>query len=151
MPNSDIYEIHVESTGTSFWQREQERAVHDLRKDAVFQYIKNKNKPYRIEMRRQEAKLVVDITDRWQQDTHTLILSFSPYRRLMSDYFLLIDSYEEVRKAGNLQKLEAIDMGRRGLHNEGAEKLIERLEQNVIMNHETARRFFTLMCALWHN
>lgn len=77
-----------------------------------------------------------------------LILSLSPYRRLIHDYFLMIESYEQVRIEGNLQKLEPIDMARRGLHNEAADMMRERLRDRIDIDHDTARRLFTLVCAL---
>ncbi len=71
-----------------------------------------------------------------------------PYKRLMQDYFLMIESYERVRVEGTLQKLEPIDMARRGLHNEAAEMMRERLADKIAIDHDTARRVFTLVCAL---
>ena len=149
--SSDIESIVIEATASSFWQKEQKRAQKDLKREALFQHKKIKNKPYRINIRKSDKKLVFDITGHDQQGEHSLILSFSPYKRMISDYYLMIDSYEQIRSTGNLQKLEAIDMGRRGLHNEGAEYLRERLQETIEMDHETARHFFTLMCTLWHN
>ena len=77
-----------------------------------------------------------------------LALSLQPYRRLIHDYFLMVQGYEESRRSAPPERLEAIDMGRRGLHNEGAELLIERLKGKIDMDFETARRLFTLICVL---
>ncbi|MBU0800394.1 MAG: UPF0262 family protein, partial [Alphaproteobacteria bacterium] len=71
-----------------------------------------------------------------------------PYRKVIDDYFLMIRSFEEARHTASPAKLEAIDMGRRGLHNEGAELLVSRFADKVEIDFETARRLFTLICAL---
>jgi uncharacterized protein (UPF0262 family) len=71
-----------------------------------------------------------------------------PYRRLIKDYFLIVRSYDEAMREGKPSRIEAIDMGRRGLHNEGAGLLIERLEDKITMDLDTARRLFTLICVL---
>ena len=95
--------------------------------------------------------LVLRIRNTDGHDLPMLVLSLKPYRRVIEDYFLIIASYEEARRNGVLQKLETIDMARRGLHNEGAELLRERLADKIDMDFETARRFFTLICALHRN
>ena len=77
-----------------------------------------------------------------------LAISPRPYKKLIQDYFMMVESYEQVRHEGNPYKLEAIDMGRRGVHNEGATLLKERLAEKIEMDFETARRFFTLICVL---
>lgn len=75
-------------------------------------------------------------------------MSTSPYRTIMRDYFLMIESYEQARIDGSRPRLEAIDMGRRGLHDEAGHLLRDRLKDRVHMDHATARRFFTLICAM---
>ena len=77
-----------------------------------------------------------------------LVLSLKPYKRLIKDYFMIVRSYDEAVKDGKPSRIEAIDMGRRGLHNEGAELLMERLKDKITMDHDTARRLFTLICVL---
>lgn len=76
------------------------------------------------------------------------MLSLGPYKRIISDYFLMIDSYEQARIEGKQAKLEPIDMARRGLHNEAADLMIERLAGKIDIDHDTARRLFTLICVL---
>jgi uncharacterized protein (UPF0262 family)/protein-tyrosine-phosphatase len=75
-------------------------------------------------------------------------LSLSPFAGLIRDYFRVRDSYYEAVKSGSAFRIEAVDMGRRGLHNDAADLLITRLKGKVLMNHETARRLFTLICAI---
>lgn len=77
-----------------------------------------------------------------------LVLSLRPYKRLIQDYFLIVQSYDDAIKEGKHGRIEAIDMGRRGLHNEGAELLMARLGDKIEMDFDTARRLFTLICVL---
>ena len=76
------------------------------------------------------------------------ILSLSPFRTLIKDYFMICDSYYQAIRTATPDKIEAIDMGRRGLHNEGSELLRERLDGKIEIDLDTARRLFTLICAL---
>ena len=75
-------------------------------------------------------------------------LSLSPFRRVIKDYFTLCDSYYAAIRQASPTQIEAIDMGRRGLHNEGSGLLMERLAGKVTLDLDTARRLFTLICAL---
>jgi uncharacterized protein (UPF0262 family) len=75
-------------------------------------------------------------------------LSLTPFRRVVKDYFTMCESYYSAIRTESPAKIEAIDMGRRGLHNEGSELLIERLKDKVAVDFDTARRLFTLICAL---
>lgn len=106
------------------------------------------NGPYHLALYLNEGRLVFEIKDAQDNALNTLVLSLKPYRRLIEDYFLMIRSYEAARKEGRLEKLETIDMARRGLHNEGATLLQERLSGKIEMDFDTARRFFTLICVL---
>ena len=77
-----------------------------------------------------------------------MVLSLSPYRGLIRDYFMMIESYEKFRSEGRQEKLEPVDMARRGLHDEAAHLMMDRLKDKITMDHLTARRLFTLVCAL---
>ena len=77
------------------------------------------------------------------------LLSLTPVKSLIKDYFMVCDSYYAAIRGASAQQIEALDMGRRGLHNEGSEKLRERLAGKVELDHTTARRLFTLVCALY--
>ena len=76
------------------------------------------------------------------------LLSLTPLRRIVKDYFMICDSYYAAIRTATPDKIEAIDMGRRGLHDEGSRTLMERLEGKVTVDFETARRLFTLICVL---
>ena len=78
----------------------------------------------------------------------THLLSLTPLRKVVRDYFMICDSYYSAIKTETPQKIEAIDMGRRGLHDEGSRILMERLTDKIVVDFDTARRLFTLICAL---
>lgn len=123
-------------------------ALEDILKDGTFCPAGNDNGPYDVSLSIEDGRLVLRIKDRAKDDVNMLVLSLRPYKRILTDYFMMIESYEQMRRTGSREKLEAIDMGRRGLHNEGAEMLQNRLKNHVEMDFETARRFFTLICVL---
>jgi uncharacterized protein (UPF0262 family) len=78
-----------------------------------------------------------------------ILLALGPFRRLIKDYHMIVESHERAVQDGGMEaRIQAIDMGRRGLHNEGAGLLMERLEGRIALDFETARRLFTLVCAL---
>lgn len=136
------------SGGASGLEQEQEAALRDLARLGHFQPLGDDNGPYDLVLSIEENRLVMRITNAGGQELNTLVLSLKPYRRLIQDYFLMLESYERARHEAICSRLEAIDMGRRGIHNEGAELLISRLRDKIDMDFETARRFFTLICVL---
>jgi uncharacterized protein (UPF0262 family) len=128
--------------------QERDRAVAELIDRGTFQLPGNETGPYDVCLSVEDGRLVIRIKDANGADLTAHILSLSPYRRLIADYFMMIESYEAARHGATCGKLEAIDMGRRGVHNEGAELLKTRLTGKIEMDHETARKFFTLICTL---
>lgn len=105
--------------------------------------------PYALHLSLREGRLIFDIRDTTDQPLHALMLALGPFRRLIKDYHMVVESHERaVTEGGNESSIQAIDMGRRGLHNEGAELLVRRLHGRVELDFETARRLFTLVCAL---
>ncbi|MGH1398912.1 MAG: UPF0262 family protein [Alphaproteobacteria bacterium] len=128
--------------------RDRQIALRDLRRNSVFQPLKDENGPYDISLSVEEGRLVFRITNAAGADLPMLVLSLKPYRRLIKDYFMIVRSYREAVNDGKPSRIEAIDMGRRGLHNEGAELLQERLSDKIEMDFDTARRLFTLICVL---
>ncbi|NCC21769.1 MAG: UPF0262 family protein [Alphaproteobacteria bacterium] len=122
--------------------------VRDLVADSLFRPVENENGPYDVELAIIEGRLALKITESTGKDLPILVLSVRPYQKLISDYFILCQSYQEARQNAGPSRLEAIDMGRRALHNEGADLLQTRLADKVEMDHRTARRLFTLICVL---
>lgn len=129
-------------------KRDRDTAIKDLQAGSVFAPTGDENGPYDLDISIQESRLVVQITCTKGEVMPMLVLSIKPYKRLIKDYFMIMRSYEDALRDGKPSRIEAIDMGRRGLHNEGAQLLIDRLEDKVEMDFDTARRLFTLICAL---
>lgn len=127
---------------------EQQQALKDLHSETYFDPADDSNGPYDIEIRLADEKMFIDVVNKHGTELRSIFFALKPYRKLIQDYFLIVESFEQARNEGNTSRLEAIDMGRRGLHNEGADMLKSRLSQRVEMNSSTARRLFTLICIL---
>jgi uncharacterized protein (UPF0262 family) len=104
--------------------------------------------PYALALSIVDQRLVFRVEKESGDEVHTFILSLSPFRKVIRDYFLVCDSYYSAIRSATPAQIEAIDMGRRGLHNEGSALLTERLAGKVAIDFDTARRLFTLICAL---
>ena len=105
--------------------------------------------PFGLAIMVRDGRLILDIRNAEDQPLHALVLALGPFRRLIKDYHLVVESHERaVADGGSEARIQAIDMGRRGLHNEGATVLMDRLSGRVELDFETARRLFTLVCAL---
>jgi uncharacterized protein (UPF0262 family) len=102
---------------------------------------------YRLKLSLQDNRLVFDIDG--EGFTRTYAISLTPLKGVLRDYLLICDSYYEALRGSSASQIESVDMGRRGLHNEGAEQLKTRLDGKIVVDHETARRLFTLLCALY--
>ena len=129
------------------------QAVADLQAENSFAPVGVEAGPYALTLSIQEGRLVFDIrrfVDRPETSAplRTLALSLGPFRGLIKDYQMLVDSHIKAVEEGREARIQAIDMGRRGLHNEGAELMIARLAGKVEIDFETARRLFTLVCVL---
>ena len=133
-------------------EHERRVAIFDLVEKNSFQPVGGPNGeegggPYALKLSLQENRLVFDITG--PDFTRTYALSLTPLKGVLKDYLLICDSYYEALRGSSPSQIESVDMGRRGLHNEGAEQLAARLDGKVAVDHETARRLFTLVCALY--
>ncbi|WP_395711121.1 UPF0262 family protein [Reyranella sp.] len=128
---------------------EHERAVamFDLLEENDFALV-GASGPYRLRIGVFEQRLVFDVRDNDDNKLRDIILSLTPFRKVVKDYFLICESYYAAIKKLGPSQIEALDMGRRGLHNEGSELLIERLAGKIELDLGTARRLFTLICAL---
>ncbi|MFV1920595.1 UPF0262 family protein [Sphingomonas sp. MJ1 (PH-R8)] len=104
--------------------------------------------PYRVRLRVEDGRLAIDIRRADDSPLETLVLGLARFRRPIRDYFAICDSYYQALRQATPQQIETIDMARRGLHNEGAELLIERLRGKIEIDFDTARRLFTLICVL---
>ncbi|MGB1077065.1 MAG: UPF0262 family protein [Bdellovibrionales bacterium] len=128
-------------------RRERDNAIADLLQENVFEPVNDDGAPYHVELGIKDQRLIIEMVNAEKIKLPTLILSLRPYKRLIKDYFIMVESYNDARHLGG-DKLEAIDMGRRAVHNEGASYLKERLSSKVNIDMETARRLFTLICVL---
>jgi uncharacterized protein (UPF0262 family) len=104
--------------------------------------------PYALRLSIQEGRLVFDVRNLEDIPLTAIVLALGPFRGLLKDYQMLVDSHVMAMEEGREARIQAIDMGRRGLHNEGATLMIERLHGKVEIDFETARRLFTLVCVL---
>jgi uncharacterized protein (UPF0262 family) len=129
-------------------EADRRQAVEDLLAGNCFR-PKGLTGPFGLAIMVRDGRLILDIRDAEDKALHALVLALGPFRRLIKDYRLVVESHEKaVAEGGSEARIQAIDMGRRGLHNEGATLLAERLEGRIELDFETARRLFTLVCAL---
>lgn len=104
--------------------------------------------PFHLKLGLSEDRLIFDVRDASDTPCREIIMAVKPFRMVIKDYFLICESYFDAIKTSSPSQIEAIDMGRRGLHNEGAQMLRERLAEHVELDQGTSRRFFTLLCVL---
>ena len=142
-------EIDDDSLAAASRDQEQERqiAIFDLLEENFFAPDGAPGGPYGLKLGVVENRLVLDVSGPDYERRH--ILSLSPLRGLIKDYFMICESYYQAIRNSTPAQIEALDMGRRGLHNEGSEILLERLKGKVEIDFNTARRLFTLICALF--
>ena len=129
-------------------EHERAVAIYDLLESNRFVPLGDYQGPYNLHLRLEETRLVFDIRSDAEAALGAVSISLSPFRRVIKDYFTVCESYFEAIKTASPSRIEAIDMGRRGLHNEGSELLKDRLSDKIEMDFDTARRLFTLLCIL---
>jgi uncharacterized protein (UPF0262 family) len=134
--------------GTPDQEHERAIAIYDLIEMNSFGLPGRDNGPYKLAISLVERKLALDIRDERDSPVMVHFLSLTPFRRVIKDYEMICESYYEAIRTSSTAQIEAIDMGRRGLHNEAAEILRERLDGKVTVDLDTARRLFTLIFAL---
>lgn len=140
-----------DTIGRSTPDVEHERAVaiFDLIEENSFAPVGHEGGPYLLNLSLVEQKLVFDIRMEDGAVVATHILSLTPFRRIVKDYFMICESYYEAIRSATPSRIEAIDMGRRGIHNEGSQTLMDRLNGKISVDFDTARRLFTLVCVLY--
>jgi len=127
---------------------ERKVAIYDLLEENRFKPMGDFQGPFHLHLSIAENRLIFDVRDTGDKGLVRFTQPLSPLRSIVKDYFMLCDSYFKAIKVSSPSQIEAIDMGRRGLHNEGAEILRERLADKVDIDTDTARRLFTLICVL---
>lgn len=134
--------------GTPDQEHERQVAIYDLIEENSFSLAHDDGGPYALHLGLNANRLVLDIR-REQGDTVVVhVLSLTPLKKIVKDYFLICDSYYEAIRNATADRIEAIDMARRGVHNEGSTIVQERLQGKIEIDHPTARRLFTLIAAL---
>ncbi len=126
---------------------ERNAAIADLLHENSFAPASGQAGPFALHLAIEENRLLVDITGA-DRSRETIQIGLGPFRRIVKDYFVVCESYYDAMRRQNLAQVEAIDAGRRALHNEGSALLIDRLADKVAVDHDTGRRLFTLICVL---
>lgn len=143
-------ELDQETIGKADANVEHERrvAIADLLDGNVFAPAGSDMGPYALRLAIEDQRLVFDVKHQDGAPVHIFVFSLGPLRRILKDYLMMCDSYYEAVRDSTLAQIEAIDMGRRGVHNEGSTILRERLAGKIDVDFATSRRLFTLICAL---
>lgn len=151
-PRNRLAEITLDegSIARSTPDIEHERAVaiYDLIEENEFALPGRDDGPYALNLSIVDNRLVFDIRLENGDAAVMHILSLTPFRKIVKDYFLICESYFQAIRNSTPSQIEAIDMGRRGMHNEGSQLLMERLNGKVEIDFDTARRLFTLLSVL---
>jgi uncharacterized protein (UPF0262 family) len=134
--------------GTPDQEHERQIAIYDLVEENKFALPGLGDGPFMLNLGLMNGKLSFDIRREDSTAVVMHLLSLSPFRKAVKDYMLICESYYEAIRSATPERIEAIDMGRRGVHDEGAGLVIERLSGKIEIDHKTARRFFTLIVAL---
>jgi len=129
-------------------EHERKVAIFDILESNKFELEGRDDGPYALNLGIVEDRLVFAVEQESGGDTFTVVLSLTPLRRVMKDYFIVCESYYQAIRAAPPSRIQSIDMGRRALHDEGTRVLVERLKGKIGVDHDTARRLFTLICAL---
>jgi uncharacterized protein (UPF0262 family) len=128
-------------------EQDRKMAIHDLLEFNSFNLSNGFQGPFALRLSSMDSRLIFDVRGH-DEKPFTIGLSLSPFRRIVKDYFQICDSYNMAVKGSNPQQIETIDMARRALHNDGSTLLQQRLAGKAEMDFDTARRLFTLVCAL---
>lgn len=154
---SHITHIDLDDSGlpapTHEIEQERRVAMFDLLENNVFSLPEREGRdtpqgPFRLGLAIRERRLVFEVRDQDDGPLGEFHLSLGPFRQVVKDYFQICESYFDAVKTLPTTQIETIDMARRGIHNEGARVLAERLEGKAVVDHDTARRLFTLICVL---
>ncbi|NNE56671.1 MAG: UPF0262 family protein [Hellea sp.] len=124
-------------------------AIFDLLEENEFKPLESKSGPYVVNLSLQDSsRLVFDVNRSNGSDRGSFSLNIKPFRRVIKDYFMICESYHNAIRTATSAQIEAIDMGRRGLHNEGSRMLTDSLRNHAEIEFKTSRRLFTLICSL---
>jgi uncharacterized protein (UPF0262 family) len=151
-PKARLTQITLDSASikraTSGIEHEREVAIFDILESNFFSLEGREEGPYTLNLAIAEDRLVLQVGQAESEGVFTVVLSLTPLRRIMKDYFIVCESYYQAIRTAPPSRIQAIDMGRRTLHDEGSQVLLERLKGKITVDNDTARRLFTLICAL---
>ena len=128
-------------------EHERTVAIYDLVDENSFS-VAGCPGPYHLVLSLADNRLLLDVRSEAGESVTVHGIALGPFRRVVKDYFLVCESYHEAIRSGSPSRIEAIDMGRRGLHNEGSQLLKDRLDGKIDIDFDTARRLFTLLSVL---
>lgn len=152
MPDRHLVRIELPDAPpppSAYAEADRRQAIDDLLRGNRFDPAGMGEGPFALNLMVREGRLVLDVRRADDARVRAIILSLAPFRRLIKDYLMLVENHEEAVTRGAMEaRVQAIDMGRRGLHNEAADLLMARLEGRIAVDFETARRLFTLIAAL---
>ncbi len=147
-----LYEVTLDEASIAHLNanvdHERQVAIFDLLEQNAFAPEGRNDGPYRLALSIVDGRLILAIGNEEDPEIITHMLSLTPFKRIIKDYFLVCDTYFAAIKTAPPSRIQAIDMGRKALHDEGTGILIERLSGKVNLDFDTARRLFTLICAL---
>jgi uncharacterized protein (UPF0262 family) len=129
-------------------EHERAVAIFDLLEDNRFAPASGLDGPFHLNLAIEENRLTIEVRSAANGSWETILLPLAPFRGIVRDYFMVCESYYQAIRRSSLAQIEAIDAGRRSLHDEGSTSLMERLADKVVIDHDTARRLFTLICVL---
>ena len=153
--NNRIAEIVLDpasiARGNANIEHEREVAIYDILDGNSFELADRDEGPYKLTIGLVEERLALTVYSAEKDSEEPIVahyLSLTPFKRIMKDYFLVLDSYYQAIRSAQPSRIQAIDVGRRGLHDEGSRVLMERLDGKIKIDLDTARRLFTLISAL---
>ena len=129
-------------------EHERAVAIFDLLEENHFAPASGLNGPFHLRLAIEENRLNIEIRSASSGSSETIVLPLAPFRGIVRDYFMICESYYQAIRRSSVAQIETIDVGRRSLHDEGSNLLLERLSDRVTVDHDTARRLFTLLCVL---
>ena len=152
-PKARLVEINLDEASirraNTNVEHERKVAIFDIVEENSFALDGRDDGPYKLTLSLADDRLVFTVATEKAEETPTaFVLSLSPLRRIIKDYMIVCDTYYQAIRTAPPSKIQAIDMGRRGLHDEGSSVLTERLKGKITLDHDTSRRLFTLICAL---
>ena len=150
--NQKIADVTLDESSIVRWNpdvdHERRVAIFDLLEENHFAPVSGIKGPFKLGLRMEDTRLAMDIRSMDGAPLETVRLPLVPFLRIIKEYFVVCESYNQAIKTASRAQIEAIDMGRRGLHNDGAALLRERLADKIEFDENTSRRLFTLICVL---